>query len=454
MSGVVEFRTSGSSGKPKVIRKAESMLAADAAMLACHFENEWFAEPAMCRVLTTLSCDYMYGRLWLGQLMPAVGVTDVRRIDGLEALLAEQTAAERVRLLLITTPAFLAEVLEHPLVERVRPIFSAVVTSGSFLSESLAMRVKARFGVAPTEIYGSTETGSVAWRRQDEGAQWTLFPGVNAESTEHGVKVCSPFCLEGTWELRDRVEFEPLNDRRFLLLERLDRRVKVLERWWISLPEVETALRAHPWVNEVAAVPSPGETVRVWALVTLSVKGVAEVSRLGYTKSVRALREALSAGGLHFAGIPRRIRFVPELPYNARGKLPMGVIQATVAQAWQYPLFERTIKRKEVAEARVMFPLDHRFFDGHFPEFPVLPGVGQLVFLRAWIYDVFGVFADGDIIQLKFQQVIQPGQWLDVCVERQGEDVFSFAICREGVRCTGGKISVRRRVSLAGGKTE
>ena len=348
VSGVVEFRTSGSSGKPKVIRKAESMLAADAAMLACHFENEWFAEPAMCRVLTTLSCDYMYGRLWLGQLMPAVGVTDVRRIDGLEALLAEQTAAERVRLLLITTPAFLAEVLEHPLVERVRPIFSAVVTSGSFLSESLAMRVKARFGVAPTEIYGSTETGSVAWRRQDEGAQWTLFPGVNAESTEHGVKVCSPFCLEGTWELRDRVEFEPLNDRRFLLLERLDRRVKVLERWWISLPEVETALRAHPWVNEVAAVPSPGETVRVWALVTLSVKGVAEVSRLGYTKSVRALREALSAGGLHFAGIPRRIRFVPELPYNARGKLPMGVIQATVAQAWQYPLFERTIKRKEV----------------------------------------------------------------------------------------------------------
>ena len=441
MGEVVEFRTSGSSGVPKVICKTVASLVADAAMLAAHFKATWFDAPEQLVVLTTVSREHMYGCLWLGYLMVAVGQPEVRQIQSPEEFLSAQQTLGDQRLMLITTPSFLSELLKHPLAVRIKPNLMAVTTSGSLLSAELSRQAKAVLGVAPTEIYGSTETGSVAWRRQDEGDLWTLFEGVEAVSVPAGIEIHSAFCPDGQWVLSDGVVFEAQAPRRFRMVGRQDRRVKILEQW-VLLPEVEAALRAHPWIAEAAAMPSVGPVARVWALAVPSPAGRQAIVRLGYARAIRQLRGDLAAAGLSELALPRRIRFVPELPYDARGKLTQAALRQEAATAWQQPLFEALVKTPERVEAQIIFPANHTFFVGHFPNFAVLPGVGQLILLRAWIGRFFGVWVDGQITQLKFQQMIRPAQMVHVEIIREAADLFAFSIDRDKVRCASGKLRV------------
>ena len=100
MDKQIEFRTSGSTGAPKVIAKPEATLLADAAMLAQHFAD-WFAGEEPPRVLATISREHMYGTLWLGYLMAAVGGAEVRQVATPEALLAELQPAVNTRTTLL-----------------------------------------------------------------------------------------------------------------------------------------------------------------------------------------------------------------------------------------------------------------------------------------------------------------------------------------------------------------
>ena len=438
MDKQIEFRTSGSTGAPKVIAKPEATLLADAAMLSRHFAA-WFAGEEPPLVLATISREHMYGTLWLGYLMAALGGPEVRQVPSPESFLSEQAAAGTRPLLLVTTPSFLAEFLDHPLSSQVQPTLRAVVTSGSLLLPSLSQRATDCFGACPTEIYGSTETGSVAWRQQAQGEVWTLFDGVEANLTAEGIAVRSPFCLGGEWTLHDGVVFEADNPRRFRLLGRQDRRIKVLEQW-VDLPEVERVLTAHPWIEAAAVFPSGGEVTRIWAVAVPSAAGRAAVLAQGYGAVLRQLRAAWRQAGLTDVALPRRCRLVPILPYNERGKLTVSGLQQVAASAWQQPIIEGLARGETTLELRAAFPADHPFFAGHFPGFAVLPGVTQLIFVRDWIRQAFGVLADGEITQLKFRQVVRPGQWLNLRIDRAGK-AFTFTLSHGSEVCASGKLT-------------
>ncbi len=438
MEKQIEFRTSGSTGAPKVIAKPEGTLMADAAMLAQHFAA-WFADAAQLRVLSTISREHMYGTLWLGYLMDLVKPAEVRQVPSPESFLAEQAAAGDRPIILITTPSFLAEFLNHPLHVQVKPTVRAVVTSGSLLSAPLSQRATACFGACPTEIYGATETGSIAWRQQAQGDSWELFEGVEAEPSTEGITLYSPFCLGGTWTLRDGVVFEPDNPRCFRLLGRQDRRVKVLEQW-VDLNEVEAALTAHPWIEAAAAFPSGERITRIWVLAVLTAAGREALLAQGYGALQRALREAGRQAGLPEVALPRRYRFVHALPYNARGKLAVAELQRAAAGAWPQPVIEGLTQSESSLDLRAAFPADHPFFAGHFPDFAILPGVAQLIFIRSWIRQAFGVLPDGGATQLKFRQVVRPGQWLTLHIDRAGA-TFTFTLARGDEICASGKLA-------------
>lgn len=441
MEKQIEFRTSGSTGTPKVIAKPEATLLADAAMLAQHFAA-WFGDAEQLRVLSTISPEHMYGTLWLGYLMALVKPAEVRQVPSPESFLAEQAAAGDRPIILITTPSFLAEFLNHPLHVQVQPTVRAVVTSGSLLSAPLSQRATACFGACPTEIYGATETGSMAWRQQAQGDLWTLFEGVEAEPSAEGITLRSPFCLGGSWTLRDGVAFEPDNPRRFRLLGRQDRRVKVLEQW-VDLPEVEAALANHPWIEAAVAFPSGERVTRIWVLVVLTAAGREALLEQGYGALQRTLRTVWRQAGLADVALPRRCRFVHALPYNERGKLAVADLQRVAAGAWPMPVIEGLTRSENTLDLRAAFPADHPFFAGHFPDFAILPGVAQLIFVRSWIRQTFGVLADGGATQLKFRQVVRPGQWLTLHIDRADAD-FTFTLARGDEVCASGKLTARQ----------
>ncbi|MCV5649239.1 AMP-binding protein, partial [Escherichia coli] len=69
-----------------------------------------------------------------------------------------------------------------------------VFSSGGPLPNQAAQHSQLLFGSLPIEVFGSTETGGIAYRQQHVACTpWTLFPGVEAElNHEHCLKLRSP----------------------------------------------------------------------------------------------------------------------------------------------------------------------------------------------------------------------------------------------------------------------
>lgn len=429
----VDFFTSGSTGKAKPVRKSLASLRADAEELAGCFAP-LFAGAA---VASTVRAHHMYGKLWV-DLLPARTGAEVLPgpILSFEELCA--VCAGRPKVLFVTTPSFLEKVACHPDRGSLPRVFSGIVSSGSLLRREVSEEIRRCAGVCPLEIFGSTEAGSVAWRRQENGPAWRLFDAVSVSclAGDGRLSVDSPFCLTRPFVMGDAGEM--LGGRRFLLKGRTDRRVKILEET-VSLPEVEEALCAHPFVARAHAVASGGPVPRVWALAVLTAPGRDALRRGTYSGLIRALRLALG-GRLPPEALPRRIRFVRELPANSQGKLPREDVLPLLESRLQEPVIDGWAERGDAVTARLTFPPDSIVFRGHFPSFPILPGVAQLYWAHLFLRKRFGGdFAPAAVRRLKFRRLIRPGQGILMRLERVAAGRFDFLFSTEGgAVCTSG----------------
>lgn len=309
----IELYTSGSSGDPKCVQKTLHQLEAECDVLECC----WGSAAAAATVIATTPHHHIYGLLFR-VLWPLLAG---RPFDN--ATIAEpSTLVERLRVaetaVLISSPAQLSRL--HQLLDLSALPHKPLLTfsSGGPLDADTAACYQHTWGAAPIEVYGSTESGGIAWRRQDLGLRWTPLPQVQLTTdTDDALLVRSPFLPdEAPLRMEDAAEFDA--DGTFLLHGRLDRIVKIEEKR-LSLPEMEAWLRDHPEVS--AAVVSPltlsGRTV-VGAVVALK-------SEADRKPMIAALREHLRQ---RFDNVllPRRWRFVDALPFNERGKLAQAEI--------------------------------------------------------------------------------------------------------------------------------
>lgn len=84
-----------------------------------------------------------------------------------------------------------------------------------------------------------------------------------------------------------------------------------------------------------------------------------------------------------------------------------------------------------VAELR--FGGDGEWFSGHFPDFPVLPGVAQLFFLRRFARRAFADFPDAaSYRRIKFRRLVRPDETVLLEVKRIGSGSFSFQMSVAG----------------------
>ena len=82
---------------------------------------------------------------------------------------------------------------------------------------------------------------------------------------------------------------------------------------------------------------------------------------------------------------------------------------------------------KDTLSAELLFPADGQWFNGHFPGFPVLPGVAQLFFFRRFARKAFREFPDaGAYRRIKFRRLVRPGERVLLEVERQSSRAMSF----------------------------
>lgn len=323
---LIDLFTSGSSGEPKRVEKSLDQLDTEASVLeAC-----WGEAIGRATVVATVPHHHIYGMLFrlvwplgAGRPFDAALCTD-------PALLHERLARAG-EAVIVSSPAHLARLPELIALESLRPATRAIFSSGGPLPAAAALEFKRRLGAAPIEVYGSTETGGVAWRTQSEGedgAAWTPFPGMTVEvDAEGALRLRSPYLPDSEWlTMSDAVEL--LADGRFRLKGRLDRVAKI-EGKRVSLPELEQGLRQHPWVLDAAVVPLAGRKEKLGAIVVL--REPARLREQGRQRLIAALRERLLER-FDRVVVPRHWRFPERLPTDARGKLTAQALSALFLQ--------------------------------------------------------------------------------------------------------------------------
>lgn len=428
----VPFSTSGSTGDSKRILRSEASLSADALALVSAFPDLWSSCDA---VVATIRPEHMYGALWRVRA-PAVAKVEVEPAVVVSVEEVAAACARHGRILFVTTPSFLEKALHHPDFPALKGGVVGVVTSGSLLRRETALAVADALGVCPLEIFGSTETGTVAWRRQVEGEEWHVMQGVCAFAAEDGrLVVDSPFAMSRPFKMSDAVKF--VSENAFLLLGRTDRVVKVLEKH-VSLVEIERAFESHPLVASACAAVCTGDVPRLGVLVVLNGEGRAALASGSYSAVASRLRRDLlpSVGCVAF---PRRIRFVRALPANEQGKTTAFAVQSELAEWSQEPVVLDWRETGTELSAKMVFPPDSEFFKGHFPDFPVLPGVAQLYVLWRFAGRAFGDFPAAAVYRrLKFQRIILPGREVTLEVSRRGEVSFEFSFSCASGPCSSG----------------
>ena len=206
----------------------------------------------------------------------------------------------------------------------------------------------------------------------------------------------------------------------FSLQGRLDSIVKV-EGKRLSLLEVERQLLESCWVKQAKALTITRKRVEVAVVLQLSEQGALELQQRGRPALIKAFKSQLAT---YFEAVllPRRWRFVQQMPYNPQGKLPLQTLQALFDKEpgkWPKIVSEQVSENQALMECDI--PPELIYFDGHFENNPILPGIVQVHWAEAFarrLLPVSGRFQRLEVI--KFQQVIVPGTRVNIQLNYDG----------------------------------
>jgi len=362
--------TSGTTGEPKAVYKRFLQFENELFELVKVFGNDWVNR----KVYSTVNHHHIYGLLFTALLPIATGLPFRRHRIDFPTELANIAGEAAV---IASSPAFLKRLsaeTDKPIDFKCTPI---IYSSGGPLPEEVARKANELTGFWTMEIYGSTETGGIAYRQTKNGPVWTPFEVCKMSVAENGcLNIKSSYILEPEgFTTGDLVDL--YDDGRFLLKGRSDSIVKIEEKR-ISLPEVEMRLKQTGLVQDVRVVPMVGKRQYLAAAIVLN-----EAGRTKFAGSPKlAINNYFHDYLLKFIEntvSPKKWRYLEELPQNTEGKIRMRDIQALFGLA-ESPNFKILKFHREpgALTAKLLFPATSDYYDGHFPEFKLLPAVVQV----------------------------------------------------------------------------
>lgn len=316
-SSEIIFFTSGSTGEPKKIVKTLDHLLREVEVI-----EKFFADHARGPVYATVSHQHIYGLLF-SVLWP---LFSGRELGKFLIVFPEQIKLVETEFVLVSSPSFLGR-LDH---NQVSAHCSLITSSGGHLLLETARRSEDCLGKIPFEIFGSTETGGVAWRQQSASnptGSWQLVDGVRISlDINSQLIVESPFFSESEIIMGDQVVL--VDESSFVLLGRADRIVKI-EGKRISLAELESEIKRDGLVLDAVAIQERTYRDQIAMALVLSDEGVSELKTQGDRQLKQILRERLAK---HFeaVAIPKKIRFVTSLPRNSEHKVDRTAVEEMI----------------------------------------------------------------------------------------------------------------------------
>jgi len=221
----------------------------------------------------------------------------------------------------ITSPSYLERLPKNTCAEAFAGQVSGVFSSCSELKACFIKDVVTSMGKVPVEIFGSTETGVVAYRQQvniEKDEFWNTLPKVNVLSKNGNLIVSSQWCCkpEG-FSMGDIVKMFP--GQRFKLLGRADCITKI-EGKRVSLGMQSKYLIESSLVEKAEMIILSQGRTQIGAVIVLSSKGNVLLEKQGRHNVIQRLKKQLSS---YFENVtlPKKWRFVKALPRNSQGKV-------------------------------------------------------------------------------------------------------------------------------------
>jgi acyl-coenzyme A synthetase/AMP-(fatty) acid ligase len=306
----IVFYTSGSSGYPQPITKTLANLEEEIMVL----ERLWGSNKQGITYFSTVTHSHLYGFLF-SLLWPICTNKNINRITcaSWEEMFLEFSADDYI----ISSPAHLGR---FPLLDQniltLQP--KIVFSSGGPLSYASALLTKQFFGIIPLEVYGSTETGGIAYRQQQiENQLWETFPGITISTQENLLVIRSPYIDFGVHITQDLVTIvEPNN---FILFGRADRILKI-EGKRVSLVELERRLNSLEYVTDSFVFPLPRTNKdQLGAAIVLNLLGQKQLSIIGKVKFINEIKSKLLQF-FELTVLPKKWNIVNEISVNSQGK--------------------------------------------------------------------------------------------------------------------------------------
>lgn len=303
----ISIFTSGSTGNPKKITRKLSILLQEVAEL----HNLWGQPMQSPLFVATVSSQHIYGLLF-ATLWPLKYAYKIwQKILPFEESL-ESIASEYDELVLVSSPAFLKRLSINNLALKGK---LQTFCSGGLLTQKQHQRAEPQLNSKITQVYGSSETGGIAYRTMQ--TIWQFFPVVKYKVEYNSLHINSPFCYRLGWV--DTNDCIALCGKGFELLGRNDRIVKIEEKR-VSLIQLEVAIESNQFVQETCVIALASQRQYIAAIIVLNSQGRDKLQNIGEKKLKQKIKSGLQ-NQVEKLAIPKKIRFMPEIPLNSQGKI-------------------------------------------------------------------------------------------------------------------------------------
>ena len=343
--------TSGSTGQPKAYKKQWADLAVVGRFLAEQFLSGIAADKETVHaVLATVPPQHMYGlessiifALQNGMLIyserPFFPQDIAHCLENLQSIADKNKLSLKTSI--ITTPLHLKACIktEVPLTG-----IQGFISATASLDKELAQCCEDRYSVPVLEIYGCTEVGTIAWRKNTESAQWTVFDDITLKqqlstdsSDEAEVQLNTSRSIQ-QFILNDHIEL--LDQQHFLLKGRKEDLINLAGKR-TSLAYLNHHLQSCDalsdgcyYLNEKQQENTTISRLIVFAVLIQkdTTKNLQLISQRQSEQQISQLIRNHLKAKIDPVFLPRKIYFVDSLPRNATGKLPLSQIKELLLQ--------------------------------------------------------------------------------------------------------------------------
>ena len=451
------IQTSGSSGEPKFIAKNLYQMLCEAKFLAEFFRlNDYTKANKKDDIPTFIGAiphRHLFG-LTFKVFCPLVCGGMVLKEQFLYHHFLINALNAHNNVILLASPTALDIILKDD-INKISPP-KAIFCAGSPLDTLIRAGLEERFGVdlkCFVEIYGSSETGVIGYQAQKAQTQkesnakiFHTFPPVELKLDSSSRLMISSAWLD-SFE-GENAEFlsndcaKIYDNGTFTLLGRYDRIIKLNETR-ISLDFVESSLKNHRFIEKVRVGKIDGQT-RLSAIIVLSDEGKKAFRASGKKGIKSAIKSSLSS---QIISALRYFHIRSYLPYNEQGKITLKAFEEC-ANAKITPTFslisQNTSSNKKTCALGAYIDEGCFYFDGHFGDFPLVPGFVELGFALENASKYLGISLESisKIQSVKFSSFLRPCDNARLELERD-EKRLSFTLYANDKICSSGKIALK-----------